>query len=170
MTLGDCLESFANNPSLILGYSISILVIIGVLHFIVGKEDALISPWRYIYSTLVYAVTIPGLAAVFFNIYLFLFERQPIMETNLLVQILPIILMVVALVAIKQTVSLIKLPGFNTIPTLMMTITIVLILMWVLDRTRVLFGVFSFLPIQYVLLIFVGLFIGMKFLMGRAFK
>lgn len=170
MTLGDCLESLAINPSLGFTFYGAIMVIIAVLHLVVGKDDALISPWKYIYSTIVYLVTIPGLAAVFFNIYLFLFERQPIMETNLMTQILPIAMMIVALFFIKMTVSLVKLPGFKTIPTLMMTISVVLILMWVLDRSRLILGVFSFMPIQYVLLLFVGLFIVMRLMLRKAFN
>lgn len=170
MTLGDCFQSFSTNPSLIYGYCGAILVVIAVLHLVVGKDDARMSPWNYIYSALVYLVTIPGLLAIFFNVYLFLFERQSIMETNIMVQILPIILMIVGLFFIKMTVSLVRLPGFKTIPTLMMTISVVLLIMWVMDRSRLILGIFSYMPIQYVLLLFAGLLIGMRFMMRKAFK
>ena len=167
MTLGECLTGLSNNPTLILGFAGVILTIIGVLHFVVGKEDAQYSPWSGIYSTLVYLVTIPGMAAVFFNIYLFLFERQPIMETNLMVQIVPIILMIVALFLIKINVSLRSLPGFGKLSSLILTISVVLALMWVLDKTRLIMGAFTMVPIQYVALIFIGLFLIVKFAMRR---
>ncbi len=167
MTLGDFLSRLSDNPNLVMGYCAVILVIITVLHFIVGKEDAQHSPWCGIYSVLVYLVTVPGMAAVFFNIYLFLFERQSIMETSMTVQILPIILMIAALFLIKINVSLRSLPGFGKLSSLILTISLVLALMWVLDKTRLIIGAFTMLPIQYVVLIFVGLFIFVKLAMRR---
>ena len=155
------------NPSLIYTLCAGILVIIGVLHLVVGKEDAQISPWNYIYSTIVYIVSIPGIAAFFFNVYLFMFERQSIMEMSISVQILPIVLMIVALYLIKLNVSLRDLPGFGRLSTLILTISIVLFVMWILDRSRLILGVFSYMPIQYVLLLFVGIFLVIRLLMAR---
>jgi len=153
-----------------MGYAGVILTIIIVLHFVVGKEDAQYTPWNAIYSVLVYLVTIPGMAAVFFNIYLFLFERQPIMDTNVIVQILPVILMIAALLLIKINVSLISLPGFGKLSSLILTISLVVALMWILDKTRLIMGVFTMIPIQYVALIFIGLFLFVKFSMRRFSK
>jgi len=150
-----------------MGYCGVIIVVIAVLHFVVGKEDAQYSPWCGIYSVLVHLVTIPGMAAIFFSVYLFLFERQSIMDTSITVQVLPIILMIVSLFLIKTNVSLRSLPGFGRLSSLILTISLVLALMWVLDKTRLILGAFTMLPIQYVALIFIGLFLAVKFAMRR---
>lgn len=169
MTLGDCIQLLSQNPKWLLWYSIFIPVIILVLNVVVGKEDAVLSPWKYFYSTLIYLVTVPGIFSVFFSIYLFLFERSSIYDTNLYVQVLPVALMILAIYLIKSTIDLRDVPGFGKLSGLIMTISIVMILMWLVDKTHIGIVAFTYMPIQYLLIFFVVLLFGIRFGIRRIF-
>jgi hypothetical protein len=169
MTLGDCIQLLSQNPKWLLWYSIFIPVIILVLNVVVGKEDAVLSPWKYFYSTLIYLVTVPGIFSVFFSIYLFLFERSSIYDTNLYVQVLPVVLMILAIYLIKITIDLRDVPGFGKLSGLIMTISIVMILMWLVDKTHIGIVAFTYMPIQYLLIFFVVFLFGIRFGIRRIF-
>lgn len=157
MTLGDLLNHFSANPTPFLIYCGIILVLVLVLNTVVGSEDAEKSPWNYMYSTIIYLVCVPGIFSVFYSVYRFLFERQRIASVDVYTQIIPVVLMVVAVAMIRRVVSLAALPGFGRISGLFITISVVITLMWILDRLRIGFIGFTYMPIQYLLLIFVGI-------------
>src|SRR5689334_15378254 len=56
------------------------------------------TPWKYIYSVLVYLVCIPGLFSSVLTGYTVFFERADMRNVNIVVYILPIISMVVTLI------------------------------------------------------------------------
>jgi len=60
-----------------------------------------------------------------------------------------------------------RIPGFGKVSGLMMMIASTMILMWVVDRTRI--WVVSYLPFHQVLLIFAGLFLVIRFGWRRMF-
>ncbi len=168
MTLSEFFELLANQPYLILAFFL-IIPFTAFLAGIMGKNEGHISPWKYLYSTLVYLVCVPGIFAVTLNIYLFLFEKQPIMNTDVFTQILPILSMVGTLMIVRNNVEYDRIPGFGKLSGMMMMIFAVLLLMWGLDRTRIFVVAFANIPFQYILLIFVGLLISFRVGMKRAF-
>lgn len=156
MTLQEFFNLISDHPFWILGY----FAIIPLLAFIfgwIGKGEGHLKPWKQIYSILIYLVSVPGIFAITLSVYLFLFEHQSVMQTNLYTQILPVISMFVTLSIIRKNVPFDYIPGFDKISGLIMMITATLMIMWFVDRTRI--WVVSFLPFQYVLLIFVALFL-----------
>jgi len=168
MTLAEFFELLASQPYLILAFFL-IIPFTAFLAGIMGKNEGHITPWKYLYSTLVYLVCVPGIFAVTLNIFLFLFEKQPIMNTDVYTQILPIISMVATLMIIRNNVNFDQIPGFGKLSGMMMMIFAVLILMWGLDRTRIYIVAFTRMPFYYVLLIFVGLMIAFRVGMKRVF-
>lgn len=154
MTLFELFELFADNPSLILGYFL-LIPFTAFLALILGRQEGHLSPWKYLYSILVYLVSIPGLFAVILNIYLFLFERRPILETDVYSQILPIFSMVGTLLLIKANVDLDKIPGFDKLTAFLMIVSIVMGIMWILDKTHII--AFTYIPFYYVILILIAL-------------
>lgn len=168
MTLKEFFELLANQPYLILAFFL-IIPFTAFLAGIMGKNEGHISPWKYLYSTLVYLVCVPGIFAVTLNIYLFLFEKQPVMNTDVFTQILPILSMVGTLMIVRNNVDYDRIPGFGKLSGMMMMIFAVLLLMWGLDRTRIYIVAFTRMPFQYVLLIFVGLLIAFRVGMKRVF-
>lgn len=118
-----------------------------------SQGEGHVSPWKYLYSALIYLVCIPGIFIITLNIYFFFWERRSIMDTELLIQVLPILSMIATLFIIKKNVNLNYIPGFDKLSGLMLIIGIILTLMWILDRTHI-YSI-TFMPFSMVLLVIV---------------
>jgi hypothetical protein len=153
MTLQDFFNWVQSSPTYTLAYFIAIPAI-ALLAGIFAKEEGHLSPWKYLYSFLIYLVCIPGIFAVTLNIYFFFWERKSVMNAELLLQVLPILSMILTLFIIKRNVNLDHVPGFDKLSGFMMIIGILLSLMWILDRTH--FFVFASMPFSTVLIILIG--------------
>lgn len=149
MTLQQFFDMLSAHPELIAFYFTAVPLtawIAGIL----GRGEGHHVPWKNLYCVLIYMATIPGIFAVILNIYFFLFERRPIMETNLYTQVLPIVIMILTLYIIKRNVPFDLVPGFDKISGFMMISFSVLALMWFIDRTYII--AISFMPFWVVLL------------------
>jgi hypothetical protein len=164
MTLGQFFETVSKEPSIVLFYFFA-LPFTAFLASIFGKNEGHLSPWKYLYTVLVYLACIPGIFAVTFNAYTFLFERQPIMQMNLMTQILPILCMLITLWLIKRNVSLNDVPGFDKIGSLVFILTVLMIMMWILEKTHIF--VFTYMPFYQFVLFFVGFLILIRWLWSR---
>lgn len=153
MTLGEFFQTVSQQPSIVLFYFFS-LPFTAFLASIFGKNEGHESPWKYLYTVLVYFACIPGIFALTLNVYMFLFERQPVMETNIYTQLLPVLCMVITLWMIKKNVNLADVPGFDKIGNLVFIITILISLMWILEKTHIF--VFTYMPFYQFVLIFIG--------------
>lgn len=160
MTLQELFNLLVANPAYVIFY-FAIIPFAAFLAGVLGKDEGHLSPWNYLYSTLIYLVSIPGIFAITLNIYFFLFERRSIMDTDLFTQVLPIISMIVTILLIRRNVNLDYIPGFDKLSGLIMMITTILAIMWIVDRTRIL--VFTYIPFIYVLLIFAALLLVFRF-------
>ncbi|MEP6647425.1 MAG: hypothetical protein ABJC12_10045 [Saprospiraceae bacterium] len=150
MTLGEFFQWTALHPSLLLGYFIAI-PFIALLAGLFSKGEGHLSPWKYLYSILIYLVSIPGIFAVTLSIYFFLFERRPIMDTNLFTQVLPILSMAATILIIRKNVNLDLVPGFDKISGLILIIATLMCLMWIIDKTRI-YSI-TYMPFYVVILI-----------------
>ncbi len=155
MTLQDFFTIVSQNQKYVLIYFIFLPVMALIIGLIGGRKDHL-SPWKYFYTAIVYLVSIPGIFAVALNVYFFLFQRQDIMQTDLLLQVLPIFSMLLTVFILKKNINLEYIPGFDKIYALWMMLFAAMSIMWFLERVQII--VFSFLPFQYLLLAFLGLF------------
>lgn len=154
MTLQEFFDWLGQHPGWILFYFL-LVPFAAALSGWMGKGEGHLSPWKYFYSALVYLVCIPGIFAIFLNIYLFLFERRSIFETDVFTQVLPIFSMIGSIVIIRNNVDLDLVPGFGKLSGLFTLISAILIIMFFIDRTRII--AFTYVPIGYLLLIFAGL-------------
>ena len=150
MTLGEFFEWTGEHPVLLLGFFIAV-PLIALLAGMFSKGEGHLSPWKYLYSLLIYLVSIPGIFAVTLSIYLFLFERRSIMDTNLYTQVLPILSMIATILIIKKQVSLDLVPGFDRISGLILIIAALMCLMWIVDKTHI--YAITFLPFYVVIFI-----------------
>lgn len=160
MTLKDFFDLMSDNPAILLFYFIA-LPLTAFLACVLGRNEGHISPWKYLYSFLIYGACIPGIFAISLNIYLFLFERQSVMDANIYTQILPIIVMGFTLWFISKNVDLDQIPGFDKVGGLIMMIAAVLAVMWILDRTRII--AITFLPFWVVIVIVIVLLVVFRF-------
>lgn len=162
MTLKELFELIGNNPGYIIGYFLLILIS-AFLGGFMGKNEGHLSPWKYFYSALIYLVCIPGIFAISLNIYMFLFDRGKILDTDIYMQILPVLAMILTLLVIRKNVDLEQIPGFRNISGLMLMIFAAFALMWGIDRTRIFVVAFVNIPFYFLGLIFVGLLVTIRF-------
>lgn len=156
MTLGEFFTICAENPSIVLFYFIAV-PLTALLANVFGHGEGHRSPWRYLYSALIYLSCVPGIFAVTLNAYLFLFEQTSILDTNLYTQVLPIVSMLLTIMLIRRNIALEDIPGFDKLWGLLVLIFVVLTLMWVLDSARII--LFTFVPLIWVVVILIALFV-----------
>lgn len=166
MTLGDFFNALSDNPSIVCFLFVSV-PLTAFLASIFGKNEGAKRPWKELYTVLVYLTSIPGIFAITLNVYLFLFERQSIMDTNLYTQILPIISMVLTLWLIRKNVKFEEIPGFDKLGGLIMILAALIIFMWILEKTHI-FAI-TIIPFSYFILLFVVLLVAIRFGWKRMF-
>jgi len=154
MTLGDFLKFCSDHPTIVVFYYAS-LSLTAFLSGTLGRGQGGLTPWKQLYTILIYSAAVPGIFAVTLSFYLLLFERQSILEWDVMTQILPVIFMVFVFWLVKRNVDLKDVPGFGRIEGLIAMILAMLALLWMLDRTRIF--VVTIIPIQYVVLMLIGL-------------
>jgi len=156
MTLGDFLNALSNNPSIVC-FLFGAVPLTALLASIFGKNEGAKTPWKELYSVLIYLTCIPGIFAVSLNVYLFLFERQSIMQTNVFTQILPILSMILTLWLVRRNVRFEQIPGFDKLGGLIMILAALIAFMWILEKTRI-FAI-TFIPFSYFIILFIVLLI-----------
>ncbi len=152
MTLGEFFELCGRNPALLLGYFL-VIPLIAFLALLFSKDQGHLAPWKYLYSVLIYMVCLPGIFAVTLSVYLFLFERRSIMDTNMYTQVLPILSMIFTIILIKKQVNLDDVPGFGKLSGLITVISVMMVIMWIIDKTHI-YSI-TFMPFYVVVLILV---------------
>ena len=152
MTLGEFFQMLGDHPTIIIFYLLAVPLTALLARLFAGDEGHL-SPWKYLYSALIYLITVPGIFSITLNVYLFLFERQSIFDANIYSQVLPIISMIATLLIIHRCVPLEKIPGFDRLSGLIYIIAALLAIMWILDRTHII--AITFIPFHWVLLFIV---------------
>jgi hypothetical protein len=154
MTLREFFDYLGAHPTVLLAYFLAI-PLMALLAGQLGKGEGHRAPWNVFYAILVFGVCIPGIFSVALSVYQFLFERGSLMNTNILLQVLPVISMLLTLSLIRRNTPFEYIPGFGRISSLMLLIGSIFMLMYLLDRTRII--AFVNIPVQYLLLIVVGL-------------
>ena len=167
MTLGEFFQMLGNNPSGVCFFFIAVPVT-AALALIYGKGEANEKPWNYLYSLLVHLAVIPGLFAITLNIYLFMFERLPIMETNLFTQVLPTFSMIATLVLVRKNTCFEDILGFGRLSALIVLVLAILSLMWLMDRTHII--AITFIPFHWVIVFFLVILVIFRFAGKRLFS
>ena len=166
VTLQQLIDQLGGRPQWLIAYFLALPLIAG-LAGLMAKNEGHLSPWKYLYSVLIYAACVPGIFSVALNVYLFLFERRSIFQFDIYSQILPFFVMLLTLWIISRNVSFAYIPGFDKISGLVLMIFATISLMWIVDRTHLV--VFSYLRFEYVLGIFAVLLLLMLYGWKRIF-
>ena len=100
------------------------------------------SPWKYLYSTLVYLTCIPGMFGAVITLYMLLFTGQDLLDVNALVTLAPIVSMGATLAIAGRNVDFGPLPGFGRLSGLMIVLGLTFAIVFALSRTRlfIIFG------------------------------
>ena len=167
MTLGELIALIGENPSFIIFYFLMLPLVALLTNFMSSGEGNL-SPWKFLYSAILFMVAVPGIFSVALNVYLFLFEKRSIFNTDIFTQILPVIAMVATMLIIRRNADFKEIPGSNQLSALVTMISCILIFMFILDRTR--FVVFMNMPFQTAIIVFVILFVLIRVSWSRIFS
>jgi hypothetical protein len=164
MNLGEFYQKVESYDILIIIYSIAIILIAVILGFISGKEKEKLSPWNYIYSVVIYSITVPGILQAIITGYLLFIEKKSLMDINLAVYIAPIASMIITLVIVSKNVDLKSIPGFDRLSGLMMMIGMSIILVIIISKTNIwlFFGGSMFMFFGLIIVIFLLIKLGAK--------
>ncbi|MDX1685730.1 MAG: hypothetical protein R3275_10880 [Saprospiraceae bacterium] len=165
MTLQDFFDVASANPSIIIFYFTAV-PLTTLLACLFSPGQGHLTPWRELFSVLLYLAAVPGTFAVMLTVYLLLIEGQTILDTNIYTQILPIVSMSLTIFLIHRHVDLDLIPGFDRLSGLFWMVFATLLLLWILDRTHI-FAIVQ-LPFLLVVALVAGLLILVRFGLKKA--
>jgi hypothetical protein len=154
MTLGEFFQMIGQRPQMLLLFYGAVPLTAWVAG-LMGRGEGHLSPWKWLYAALVYLASVPGIFAITLTLYFIVIERRGLLETDVFIQILPVFSMIATYLLVRWNVPLARVPGFGKLSGLWMMLFVLLMLLWVLDRTRII--LFSFLPLYLALIILIGL-------------
>jgi hypothetical protein len=142
MTVEQLFEAVGRQPWIVLAVFVAMPLLAFVVGRIHGPGQGAQSPWKYIYSLLVYLICIPGILASVVTGYSLFFVRTNLLQANVLVYFLPIVSMVVTLALIGKSVEFTRVPGFDRLSGLIVMITVSFVIALAITKTRIwlLFG------------------------------
>jgi len=166
MTLNELFDYLKEHQVFVFAYLIGMPTLAGIFGLFSGEKGNR-DPWRYFYMLILYGICIPGIFAITLLIYALTYMKINVYEIDLLTHVLPVVSMIVTILVIRKYVNLDEVPGFNKISGLMMMIAVVLVLFWILEKTRIM--VFTYMPFYYVLLILAGLLLIFRMALKKVF-
>lgn len=168
MTINDLIASLSQYTWEIAIALFTIPVVTILLAKLISKPNRSSSPYKYMYSVLVYLTSLPGVFSIIVVAYTLFFLRGNILDLNLVVSIFPIVSMLITMAIIKRSVDLKFVPGFDKLRGLYLMLTVVFILALVIAKTRIflLFGG-SFMTFVIIIIVLIVMYkIGKKALFG----
>jgi hypothetical protein len=134
-----------------------------------GRNNGAKAPWKYFYAGIIYIACIPGTFALFFLLYLAVFQSTNILNLSIVSYYLPVLAMVLSLIIIRKIVNFDEIPGFKKILGLMALVLCTFLILLILDRLRIfLFFRGSFLVFLALWIgIFIVIKIGLSWVFGR---
>lgn len=94
------------------------------------------SPWKYLYSALVYAACVPGMFGAVIAAYAVFITRENLLDLNALVTVGAPVSMAVTLLIASRSVRFRPLPGFGRLSGLLLMIGATFGLVLAISRTR----------------------------------
>jgi hypothetical protein len=137
MTIRELLIGIGNYPKLLICLFTLLPISAVALGRIHARHEGGTAPWKFIYAIIVFAVCIPGIAAVVLTGYELFFSRENLLDLNLIVYYLPILSMVITLIIISKNVSFDSIPGFGRLTGLFIILAITFISVLAIQKTSI---------------------------------
>jgi len=137
MTLQQLFDTMAGNPMPVIIYFVMLPLTAFIVGLVTDDNEGYESPWKYLYSTIIYLVCLPGIFAVTMCIYHLLIDQKSFLQLNVLAYFLPILSMIVTLLIISKNVEIQYIPGFDKIGGLSMVIAATFITILIIQKTRI---------------------------------
>ncbi len=137
------LRTIGGYSDYVIGYFLALPLLAWTLGRLPGHGVKERPPFRYIYSTLTYLVTIPGTFSAVLVGYSLFFVHQNLLTVNALSYFLPILSMIATLVLIGKKVDFNRLPGFDRLAGLIVLIATTFVILLLLYKTMIFIGFFA---------------------------
>jgi hypothetical protein len=125
-----------------------------------GRDGGARSPWKYLYSVLVYAVSFPGMCSAILTAYVLFFQKGNLLDVNFVIYVVPVVSMALTLILVRKNVPFDAVPGFDRISGLLTTIGVTFVLVLAIYKAGILLVFFGSIPMMIALV--VGLFALLK--------
>jgi len=159
MTLQQLFGQMTADPLPIIFYFLAIPILAVALNW-VTKDEAHQSPWKYVYSTLVFMVCVPGTFSVVLCVYSMFFSPSSMLNVNALVYFLPIVSMIATVMIVTRNIQMKAVPGFDKLSGLVVLLAVTFIFILLIQKMRI-FTVF-FGSIWHLAGLFLILFVVMR--------
>jgi hypothetical protein len=137
MTINQIIEALSGYGAFILIAFVAIPAIAYGYGKIVGKDKAIQSPHKYVYSGLIYLSCVPGMFALVLCLYAIFILRSSILDVNIAVYFAPIISMVASIIIIRKNVDLNYIPGFDRLYGLFIVLGVSFTIALMILQTRI---------------------------------
>jgi hypothetical protein len=151
MTLRELTQVAGSHPGLLAGAFAALPLLAWLNGVVSSPERGRHSPWKYVYSGLVYFTCIPGVFAAVLTAYSLFFRNENLLDVNLLVYLLPIVSMAVTLVLIRKNVEFDAIPGFDRLSGLMTVMACSFAIALAIHKTRIFVGFFGSIEMLFIL-------------------
>ncbi|MEQ8245852.1 hypothetical protein [Fulvivirga sp.] len=166
MTIQDIITSLATNSTPIFVYY-GVMITVTILLLAILKESN-VNTLKYVASTLVYGVSVPGIFAVLLTFYAFFLLKSSLLEVSITIYFFPIVMMVVVLFGLNRKLNMRSIPGFDKLSGLMILIALTMLIIFILQRTY--FGILFVGGFFQLLVVFVILFLLLKMAWSKLTK
>ena len=167
MTVSEIIALISNNPKPFIAYY-AIVLAIAIIAALYVNRDNFKKPFTYLFSVLIYAVSIPGIVSVMMVVYGFFFQRVNFLNVNILAYFVPIAVLMFVFVMFNKVIGLKNIPGFKRIIGLFLMIGFAFLISYILQR--MFFGVIFFGKFQTLLIIFGVILLAIKIGWDRLVK
>jgi hypothetical protein len=137
MTFQEFFDLLDKYPLILILYFLFLPLFSLALKFILKKNETALSPWKYVYSVIIYLSCIPGIFIVFTTLYLAVFRKTNLLDLSIFVYFLPIISMFFTLIIVRKSIAFDDIPGFKKITGLFTYIVCTFIILLILERLRI---------------------------------
>lgn len=165
MTLQQLFAAIDQHPLPVLAYFTGLPLLAWVTGRLRGTSPLNQSPLRWLYSAILYAVCVPGIAAAV--VFADNLARGQLLQAGVLSQILPLLAMLATLALVWRQADAQQIPGFRRIIGFMSLLALTALGLFLLMRTRI--WVFFGGGIGSLLLLMAALFAALKWAFDRAF-
>jgi ABC-type transport system involved in cytochrome c biogenesis permease subunit len=137
MTVRDLMQLADQHPLLVMAVFAAPPAVACLSGFLHGKGNGGRSPWKYLYSVMVYLACVPGLFAAVATGYALFFGKENLLDASIVGFFVPVVSMVATLVLIRKNVPFDQVPGFDRLSGLMVMIGACFVIALAIDKTRI---------------------------------
>lgn len=159
MTLQEIINTISLHPNQILSYYAVLVGISIILALYINRENFK-SPYTYIYSAIVYAVSIPAMLSTILIIYGLFFRHTDFLQVDVISYFLPIVVLIFILILVNKTVGLVQVPGFKRISGLFVIILLSFLITYFIQKTFI--GIFFIGSFKTLLVLFLVVLVLLK--------